>query len=389
MRLQAVGHAGEVGAAQAAGRAGQAGELLDRRGHVDRGEVGVDGGEVGGLGGHAAGLAQRRRRRVGVGDRERLVGEPAVGDEAAGAGGVHDVAAEEGVDAEDGGGGGPGQQGLVDHGHTLKSGRPRISPRTGDAPRRAGSRCDPGGSALDCAARQQGRGPLDAGDRMEATETRSLPENAYLPLAPGETYQPIVPAGAGVPEATWRSVLWGVFLCVIFTAASAYSGLKVGQVMEAAIPISILAIGLGRVYARRSTLLENVIITGIGGVSGSVVAGAVFTLPALYILKLDPHPWQTIFICVAGGCWACSSCIPLRRYFVRETHGAVPLPGGHRHHRGAGDRREGRLAGDAAAAGHRHRRGLRLLRHHLPGLEGDHRPALPPGGGGRWPRRPR
>ena len=109
-------------------------------------------------------------------------------------------------------------------------------------------------------------------------------------------------------------MLWGVFLCVIFTAASAYSGLKVGQVMEAAIPISILAIGLGRVYARRSTLLENVIITGIGGVSGSVVAGAVFTLPALYILKLDPHPWQTIFICIAGGMLGVLFLLPLRRY---------------------------------------------------------------------------
>src|SRR5512139_3598941 len=135
---------------------------------------------------------------------------------------------------------------------------------------------------------------------MEATETRSLTENAYLPLSPGEHYQPMVPAGATLPEATWRSVAWGVLFCVLFTAASLYSGLKVGQVMEAAIPISILAIGLGRMFRRRSTLLENVIITGIGGVSGSVVAGAAFTLPALYILDLDPHPLQTIFICIAG-----------------------------------------------------------------------------------------
>ena len=121
-------------------------------------------------------------------------------------------------------------------------------------------------------------------------------------------------------------MLWGLFLCAIFTVASAYSGLKVGQVMEAAIPISILAIGLARVYARRSTLLENVIITGIGGVSGSVVAGAIFTLPALYILKLDPHPWQTIFICLAGGCLGVLFLIPLRRYFVREMHGQLPYP---------------------------------------------------------------
>jgi putative OPT family oligopeptide transporter len=117
-----------------------------------------------------------------------------------------------------------------------------------------------------------------------------------------------------------------VLLCVIFTVASAYSGLKVGQVMEAAIPISILAIGLARTYARRSSILENVIITGIGGVSGSVVAGAIFTLPALYILKLDPHPLQTTFICVAGGCLGVLFLIPLRRYFVREMHGQLPYP---------------------------------------------------------------
>ena len=124
---------------------------------------------------------------------------------------------------------------------------------------------------------------------MDELETHSLPESAYRPLNPGEVYRPVVPASAELPEATWRSVLWGLFLCAIFTAASAYSGLKVGQVMEAAIPISILAIGLARVYRRRSSLLENVIITGIGGVSGSVVAGAIFTLPALYALGLQDY----------------------------------------------------------------------------------------------------
>ena len=100
----------------------------------------------------------------------------------------------------------------------------------------------------------------------------------------------MVPAAAVVAESTTRSVGWGLFLCVIFTIASAYSGLKVGQVMEAAIPISILAIGLARVYGRRSTLLENVIMTGIGGTSGAMVAGAIFTLPALYILEARPAP---------------------------------------------------------------------------------------------------
>jgi putative OPT family oligopeptide transporter len=153
-----------------------------------------------------------------------------------------------------------------------------------------------------------------------------LPDNAYTPLAPGSVYEPVVPAGASPAELTGRSVGWGIFLCVIFTVASAYSGLKVGQVMEAAIPISILAIGLARVYPRRSTVLENVIITGIGGLAGSIVAGAIFTLPALYILHLDPHPAQTICICVAGGCLGVLFLIPLRRYFVRDMHGRLPYP---------------------------------------------------------------
>ena len=159
-----------------------------------------------------------------------------------------------------------------------------------------------------------------------ATTAKQLPANAYKPLEPGSAYEPVVPASAALPELTARSVGWGLLLCVIFTVAAAYSGLKVGQVMEAAIPISILAIGLARVYPRRSSVLENVIITGIGGLAGSIVAGAVFTLPALYILKLDPHPAQTVFICLAGGCLGVLFLIPLRRYFVREMHGVLPYP---------------------------------------------------------------
>jgi putative OPT family oligopeptide transporter len=161
---------------------------------------------------------------------------------------------------------------------------------------------------------------------MIENEINSLPENAYLPLKPGESYQPIIPAQAKEPELTLRAVVWGVLLCVIFSVASAYSGLKVGQGMEAAIPISILAIGLARVYKRRTSLLENVIITGIGAASGSVVAGAIFTIPALYTLHLDPHPVQTIFICLAGGCLGVLFLIPLRRYFAREMHGQLPFP---------------------------------------------------------------
>jgi putative OPT family oligopeptide transporter len=166
----------------------------------------------------------------------------------------------------------------------------------------------------------------DAAAQTLPEAAKLLPENAYTPLPPGTVYQPVVPAPAAVPELTARSIGWGLVLCVVFTVASAYSGLKVGQVMEAAIPISILAIGLARLYPRRSSLLENVIITGIGGVAGGVVAGAVFTLPALYLLKLDPRPAQTIFICLAGGCLGVLFLIPLRRYFVRDMHGLLPYP---------------------------------------------------------------
>ena len=111
---------------------------------------------------------------------------------------------------------------------------------------------------------------------MQVTET--LPENAYVPLKADECYCPIVSPQTEQPELTVRSIFWGIFFCVIFSVASAYSGLKVGQGMEAAIPISILAIGMARLFKRRSTVLENIIIIGIGSASGSVVAGAIFTL---------------------------------------------------------------------------------------------------------------
>lgn len=162
---------------------------------------------------------------------------------------------------------------------------------------------------------------------MDAPDTKSLPANAYDPLPPGQEYRPIVPASVTTyPEATPFSIGWGLLLCVIFTVASAYSGLKVGQVMEAAIPIAILAIGLTRVLSKRPPLLQNVIITGVGGVSASVVAGAIFTLPALYSLQLDPSPVQTTCICLCGGALGVLFLLPLRRYFVRETHGQYPYP---------------------------------------------------------------
>ncbi len=158
------------------------------------------------------------------------------------------------------------------------------------------------------------------------SEPKALPENAYVPLKRGESYHPVIGAEMRPAELTARTILWGVLFCVVFTVASAYSTLKVGQGMEAAIPISILAIGLARMYKRRSGLLENVILIGIGGASAAVVAGAVFTLPALYMLHLDPHPVQTVFICLAGGCLGALFLIPLRRYFVREMHGQFPFP---------------------------------------------------------------
>jgi len=161
---------------------------------------------------------------------------------------------------------------------------------------------------------------------MSEIETKSLPESAYRALSQGETYPPIIAPDQNLPELTLRSIVWGTAFCVIFTVAAAYSGLKVGQVMEAAIPVSILTIGVARMYRRRSSLLENVIVTGISGAAGAVVAGAIFTLPALYILKLDPHPVQTIFICLAGGCLGVLFLIPLRRYFVRDMHGLLPYP---------------------------------------------------------------
>lgn len=161
---------------------------------------------------------------------------------------------------------------------------------------------------------------------MEASDSKSLPENAYRRLGEGEVYQPVVPAKENPPQGTLRAVIAGLVFCAIFSVAAVYSGLKVGQVMEAAIPISILALGLGKTYPRRSHLLENMIITGVGGVSASVVAGAIFTLPALYMLKLDPNWFQTTFICVAGGCLGVLFLLPLRRYFVRETHGELPYP---------------------------------------------------------------
>ena len=157
---------------------------------------------------------------------------------------------------------------------------------------------------------------------------KGLPENAYKELAPGEVYEPIVGAAQKVPEITMRSVLLGVLMSALFSAAAAYLGLKIGQVFEAAIPIAILAVGMASLFPRKSTILENVIIQSIGAASGVIVAGAIFTLPALYILGLDKMVgfFQVFFVALFGGALGILFLIPLRRYFCAEQHGKLPFP---------------------------------------------------------------
>jgi putative OPT family oligopeptide transporter len=159
---------------------------------------------------------------------------------------------------------------------------------------------------------------------------RKLHPAAYRELQPGETYEPFVPASANVPEFTARSVIIGIIMVIVFAVASTYSGLKVAQVMEAAIPISILAVGVSGMFKRKNTILENVIIQSIGGASGLIVAGSIFTLPALYIMNVAPGTVSmllTIFIVsVLGASLGLFFLIPLRRYFVAEQHGKLPFP---------------------------------------------------------------
>ena len=161
---------------------------------------------------------------------------------------------------------------------------------------------------------------------MEISSSKSLPENAYRSLKPGETYAPIVPAGSPMQEFTPRSVTLGILMAVLFSAAAAFLGLKVGQVFEAAIPISILAVGLGLAFKRRSTILENVIVQSVGAASGLVVAGSIFTLPALFILGLDVNLVKLFLVAVFGGTLGLLFLVPLRRYFVKEMHGEFPFP---------------------------------------------------------------
>jgi len=162
-------------------------------------------------------------------------------------------------------------------------------------------------------------------------EITGLPENAYRELKPGEEYKPLLSPLKTYPEVTPWSVIWGLLMAILFSAAAAYLGLKVGQVFEAAIPIAIIAVGLSGSFKRKNALGENVIIQSIGAASGVIVAGAIFTLPALYILQ-DKYPeltvnfWQVFLSSLLGGMLGILFLIPFRKYFVSDMHGKYPFP---------------------------------------------------------------
>ncbi len=157
-----------------------------------------------------------------------------------------------------------------------------------------------------------------------------LPENAYRELEPGEVYVPVVPEESGVLEITLRSIGIGILMGVIFSAAAAYIALKLGQGIESAIPISILAIGASALMARKSSLLENVNILAIGATSGILVGGSVFTMPAIYVLGLQDRSsfFQIFIVPFLGAVLGVLFLIPFRRYFVSEMHGKLPFPEG-------------------------------------------------------------
>jgi putative OPT family oligopeptide transporter len=157
-------------------------------------------------------------------------------------------------------------------------------------------------------------------------EIKGLPENAYKQLKEGEEYKPIMSPYSTPPEVNLRSVSLGLLMAVLFSAAAAYLGLKIGQVFEAAIPIAIIAVGLSSITRRKNALGENVIIQSIGASSGVIVAGAIFTLPALYILNLEAQFYQVFLSSLLGGILGILFLIPFRKYFVSEMHGKYPFP---------------------------------------------------------------
>lgn len=154
----------------------------------------------------------------------------------------------------------------------------------------------------------------------------SLPENAQKELKPGEKYEPLLSPNKTYPEVTPYSVCVGLLMVILFSAAAAYLGLKVGQVFEAAIPIAIIAVGLTSALGKEGGLGQNVIIQSIGGCSGAVVAGAIFTLPAIYILGVEVNFMQMFLSSLLGGILGILFLIPFRKYFVKEMHGKYPFP---------------------------------------------------------------
>ena len=158
-----------------------------------------------------------------------------------------------------------------------------------------------------------------------------LPENAFRELKEGEKYEPLMVPDGQYPEVNAWSVTWGVVMAMLFSAAAAYLGLKVGQVFEAAIPIAIIAVGVSTATKRSKALGENVIIQSIGACSGAVVAGAIFTLPAIYILQAKYPEMSASFIKIfisslLGGIIGILFLIPFRKYFVSDMHGKYPFP---------------------------------------------------------------
>lgn len=159
----------------------------------------------------------------------------------------------------------------------------------------------------------------------------ALPDNAFRPLNEGEEYEPLMKPTVQYREVTPWSIVWGLLMAVIFSAATAYLGLKVGQVFEAAIPITIIAVGVSGATHRKDPLGENIIIQSIGACSGMIVAGAIFTLPALYILQhkypeLTVNFLQVFLSSLLGGILGILFLIPFRKYFVKDMHGKYPFP---------------------------------------------------------------
>ena len=157
-------------------------------------------------------------------------------------------------------------------------------------------------------------------------QVKGLPENAYTELKPGEEYKPLMPANTNPQEITVYSVTMGLLMAVLFSAAAAYLGLKIGQVFEAAIPIAIIAVGVSTLLKIKGSLGQNVIIQSIGQNSGLIVAGAIFTIPALYILNLQAEFYQIFLASAFGGVLGMLFLIPFRKYFVAEMHGKFPFP---------------------------------------------------------------